>query len=120
MTDTIQQIVYGEEESFTDISPFLKRITQPVEILKDIAIVDTPGTNTIVDHHQEITEKFIPASDLIVFVFESKNPYRQSAWDFFNYIHEDWRKKIVFILLCFSVRISHPQNLIMVYNLGFF
>ncbi len=98
MTDTIQQIVYGAEESFTDISPFLKRITQPVEILKEIAIVDTPGTNTIVDHHQEITEKFIPASDLIVFVFESKNPYRQSAWDFFNYIHDDWRKKIVFVL----------------------
>lgn len=98
MTDTIQQIVYGAEESFTDISPFLKRITQPVEILKEIAIVDTPGTNTIVDHHQEITEQFIPASDLIVFVFESKNPYRQSAWDFFNYIHADWRKKIVFVL----------------------
>ncbi|MFK7807977.1 MAG: dynamin family protein [Saprospiraceae bacterium] len=98
MTDTIQQIVYGEEETYTDVSPYLKRITQPVEILKEIAIVDTPGTNTIVDHHQEITEKFIPASDLIVFVFESKNPYRQSAWDFFNYIHEDWRKKIVFVL----------------------
>ncbi|MBK7009342.1 MAG: dynamin family protein [Saprospiraceae bacterium] len=34
----------------------------------------TPGTNTIVAHHQEITEKFIPYSDLIVFVFEAKNP----------------------------------------------
>lgn len=98
MTDTIQQIVYGEEETYTDVSQYLKRITQPVDILKEIAIVDTPGTNTIVDHHQEITEKFIPASDLIVFVFESKNPYRQSAWDFFNYIHEDWRKKIIFVL----------------------
>jgi GTPase SAR1 family protein len=98
MTDTIQQIVYGEEESITILSPFLKRITQPVEILKEIAIVDTPGTNTIVAHHQEITEQFIPASDLIIFVFESKNPYRQSAWDFFNYIHADWRKKIIFVL----------------------
>jgi predicted GTPase len=94
MTDTIQQIVYGDEESITILSPYLKRITQPVDILKEIAIVDTPGTNTIVAHHQEITEQFIPASDLIIFVFESKNPYRQSAWDFFNYIHADWRKKI--------------------------
>ena len=69
MTDTIQQIVYGDKESITDINEYLKRITQPVEILKEIAIVDTPGTNTIVDHHQEITERFIPSSDLIVFVF---------------------------------------------------
>jgi len=98
MTDTIQQIVYGEKESIQDISPYLKRITQPVDILKDIAIVDTPGTNTIIDHHQEITESFIPSSDLIVFVFESKNPYRESAWSFFNFINKEWHKKIVFVL----------------------
>ena len=98
MTDTIQQIIYGEEEEILTINPFLKQIHQPVEILKEIAIVDTPGTNTIVDNHQAITEKFIPASDLIVFVFEAKNPYRQSSWDFFDFIHTDWRKKIIFIL----------------------
>lgn len=98
MTDTIQQIIFGEKEEVVEINPFLKRIMVPVEILKEIAIVDTPGTNTIIEHHQEITESFIPASDLIVFVFEAKNPYRQSAWDFFDFIHEDWRKKIIFVL----------------------
>lgn len=98
MTDTIQQIVYGEEEDVIVINPFLKKITQPVEILKEIAIVDTPGTNTIVEKHQQITEEFIPGSDLIVFVFESKNPYRQSAWDFLSFIHADWQKKVIFVL----------------------
>lgn len=98
MTDTIQQIMYGEEAFVESLSPYLKRVFQPVDILKEIAIVDTPGTNTIIAHHQEITESFIPASDLIVFVFEAKNPYRQSAWDFFHLIHKDWRKKILFVL----------------------
>lgn len=98
MTDTIQQIIYGTEEQHIQVNPFLKKILLPVDILKEIAIVDTPGTNTIEENHQEITEGFIPASDLIVFVFESKNPYRQSAWDFFDYIHSDWRKKIIFVL----------------------
>lgn len=98
MTDTIQQIVYGEVEENVAINPYLRRISLPVEILREIAIVDTPGTNTIVEHHQEITESFIPASDLIVFVFEAKNPYRQSAWSFFDYIHTDWRKKVIFVL----------------------
>ncbi|MEM8910031.1 MAG: dynamin family protein, partial [Bacteroidota bacterium] len=46
MTDTIQQIVYGEEEATVEVNPYLKKIFQPVEILKEIAIVDTPGTNT--------------------------------------------------------------------------
>ncbi len=98
MTDTIQQIIYGEEHREVSVNPYLKKIFLPVEILREIAIVDTPGTNTIVEHHQEITESFIPASDLIVFVFEAKNPYRQSAWDFFRYIHGDWRKKTIFVL----------------------
>lgn len=98
MTDTIQQILYGEQESTTVINPHLKKIYLPVEILQDIAIVDTPGTNTIIDHHQEITEKFIPYSDLIVFVFEAKNPYRQSSWEFFDYVNAEWRRKVIFVL----------------------
>lgn len=98
MTDTIQQILYGEKEAIVDINPYLKQIFLPIEILREIAIVDTPGTNTIVEHHQEITERFIPSSDLIVFVFEAKNPYRQSAWAFFDYINAEWRRKIIFIL----------------------
>ncbi len=97
MTDTIQQITYGEERTEI-INPFLKKIYFPVDILNEITIVDTPGTNTIVDHHQEITERFIPTSDLIVFVFEAKNPYRQSSWEFFDFIHSEWHKKIIFVL----------------------
>ncbi len=98
MTDTIQQIVYGEPIREEIINPYLKKIYHPAKVLQDIAIVDTPGTNTIIDHHQEITERFIPGADLIVFVFEAKNPYRQSSWNFFDYIHDEWRKKIIFIL----------------------
>lgn len=97
-TDTIQQIMYDDHEHIQVINPYLKQLFYPIEILQEIAIVDTPGTNTIVEKHQEITEEFIPASDLIVFVFEAKNPYRQSAWDFFQFIHQEWRKKIIFVL----------------------
>ena len=97
-TDVIQQIVYGENEVTEKINEHLYKIHLPVEILEQISIVDTPGTNTIIDHHQEITERFVPHSDLIVFVFEAKNPYRQSAWDFFEYISKEWRKKVIFIL----------------------
>lgn len=98
MTDVILQILYGETEEEIVINEYLHKVLLPVDILKEIAIVDTPGTNTIIQHHQEITERFIPASDLIVFVFEAKNPYRQSAWEFFEFIHQDWHKKIIFVL----------------------
>lgn len=98
MTDIIQQIIYGEESEEVIVNEHLKRRYEPIDILKDIAIVDTPGTNTIIKNHQEITERFIPVADLIIFVFEAKNPYRQSAWNFFEFIHNEWHKKIVFVL----------------------
>lgn len=97
-TDTIQQLVYGSESETVAVNPYLRKIYEPAEILREISVVDTPGTNTISAHHQEITERFIPRSDLVVFVVEAKNPYRQSAWDFFDFIHRDWQKKIIFVL----------------------
>lgn len=97
-TDTIQQIVYADKQSIIPINDYLKKITLPIDILKEIAIVDTPGTNTVEPHHQEITERFIPVSDLIIFVFEAKNPYRESAWKFLEYVNKDWRKKVIFVL----------------------
>ena len=60
MTDTIQQIIYGPEEQEVFINPFFKRIFNPSEILKEIAIVDTPGTNTIVAHQMCIRDRAYP------------------------------------------------------------
>lgn len=97
-TDTIQQIKYGEVQEEVIINPYFKQIFFPDPILKEISIVDTPGTNTIVEHHQEITERFVPISDLVVFVFEAKNPYRKSAWDFLSFINQEWKKKVIFVL----------------------
>lgn len=97
-TDSIQQIVYSDEQFAKQVEPNLRKIGLPIEILKDISIVDTPGTNTIVQEHQVITERYIPNSDLTFFVLFAKNPYQKSAWDFLDFVSAEWRKKVVFIL----------------------
>ena len=97
-TDSIQQIVYSESQFVTQVEPSLRKIGLPIETLKDISIVDTPGTNTIIAEHQIITEKYIPNSDLTFFVLFAKNPYQKSAWDFLDFVSAEWRKKVVFIL----------------------
>ena len=98
VTDKINYIYFGEEETVSEVGENIKHISIPIPILQDIAIVDTPGTNTILKDHQAITEKFIPFADLIIFVFEAKNPYRQSSWDFLDFIKDDWGRKIIFVL----------------------
>ncbi|PSR14379.1 hypothetical protein C8255_24230 [filamentous cyanobacterium CCP3] len=97
-TDSIQQIVYAEQEFVEQVEPSLRKIGRPIAILQDISIVDTPGTNTVIAEHQIITERYIPNSDLTFFVLFAKNPYQKSAWDFLDFVSAEWRKKVVFIL----------------------
>jgi GTP-binding protein EngB required for normal cell division len=97
-TDAIQQIVYSQEQFVQPMGPNLRKIGLPLEILKDISIVDTPGTNTVIQEHQIITERYIPNSDLTFFVLFGKNPYQKSAWDFLDFVSAEWRKKVIFIL----------------------
>ena len=108
-TDKIQQITYAESEFQTEITPHLVKIGLPVEILKTLSIVDTPGTNTIVEHHQEITKEFIPNSDLVFFVFFAKNPYTRSAWELLDYVNHQWRKNIIFVLQ--QADLTKPEEL---------
>lgn len=97
-TDSIQQIVYSENRFVSQVEPNLRKVGLPIDILRDISIVDTPGTNTMIAEHQLITEKYIPNSDLTFFVLFAKNPYQKSAWDFLDFVSAEWRKKVVFIL----------------------
>ncbi|KAG9457936.1 hypothetical protein H6P81_002444 [Aristolochia fimbriata] len=69
----------------------------PAEILKDMNIVDTPGTNVILQRQQRLTEEFVPRADLILFVISADRPLTQSEVAFLHYIQQ-WKKKVVFIL----------------------
>lgn len=97
-TDTIQKIVYAPEHYLKELNAHVVEMGQPCDILREVNIVDTPGTNSVIDQHQEITEKFIPKSDLCLFVFPAQNPYAKTSWDFFGYVNQEWRKKIIFVL----------------------
>ncbi|MFO7945147.1 MAG: dynamin family protein [Anaerolineales bacterium] len=71
--------------------------TAPVAFLKEISIVDTPGTNAIIREHEEITNRFIPRSDLILFVTSADRPFTESERLFLEQIR-DWEKKVVIVV----------------------
>ncbi len=97
-TDIVQEITYSEEPYTKNISTYLTKVGLNKEILKKISVIDTPGTNSMIDHHQVITERFIPNSDLVFFVFPSTNPHTKTAWDLLSFVKDDWKKRVVFIL----------------------
>ncbi|XP_043691420.1 probable transmembrane GTPase FZO-like, chloroplastic isoform X2 [Telopea speciosissima] len=50
----------------------------PAPILKEINLVDTPGTNVILQRQQRLTEEFVPRADLILFVISADRPLTES------------------------------------------
>jgi small GTP-binding protein len=95
--DRISLLRFGEKESQKRISDFVVEQFYPVEFLRNITLVDTPGTNSIVQRHQEITEDYIPRADLVLFVTSIDRPLSESERKFLEYIRE-WGKKVLFVL----------------------
>lgn len=69
----------------------------PAPILKDMIIVDTPGTNVILQRQQRLTEEFVPRADLLLFVISADRPLTESEVAFLRYTQQ-WKKKVVFVL----------------------
>jgi GTPase SAR1 family protein len=97
-TDKIYIFKYADSPRDVPIAEDVTERYLPIEFLKNFNVVDTPGTNTIVASHQDITTSFVPLADLIIFVFSMVNPWAASAWDFLRMLGHGWKKNIVFVL----------------------
>lgn len=69
----------------------------PADLLREINIVDTPGTNVILERQQRLTEEYVPRADLVLFVMSADRPFTDSEVRFLKYIRQ-WGKKVVFVV----------------------
>jgi len=97
-TAGIRELVYGGERKVLSLGQSRERFSLPKEVLREVTMVDTPGTNSIIQNHETITEEYIPQSDLVVFVFSAANPHTKSAWELLTLIRKEWHRKMVFVL----------------------
>ena len=80
----------------------------PIDVLRDLEIVDTPGTNSIERMEEEITRGFVPRADLVLFVTSLLQPLTASELGFLGHIRE-WGKKVVFVVNGVDRRNSDEQ-----------
>ncbi len=96
-TTQINVLRYGETQERHVESESLHTLTAPVELLAELNIVDTPGTNAIIRQHEAITQQFVPRSDLVLFVTSADRPFTESERAFLERLH-DWGKKVLIVL----------------------
>jgi len=96
-TTKVNILRFGEEKKKSSLSENVESLTFEADFLKEISIVDTPGTNAIIREHEEITSLFVPRSDLILFITSADRPFTESERIFLENIRS-WGKKVVLVI----------------------
>lgn len=106
-TEHIHILRHGSKVEHIIESENVHTLRLPVEMLRETHVVDTPGTNAILRSHQEITEHFVPRSDLVMFVTSVDRPFSESERQFLQRV-TDWKKKVTIVLN--KVDMVHDQT----------
>lgn len=88
---------HGERISRGVTAAGLETLSVPAPALRDLVVVDTPGTNAVLREHEALTREFVPRADLVLFVTSSDRPFTESERAFLEAIRE-WGKKVVVVL----------------------
>jgi small GTP-binding protein len=96
-TTRVTLVKYGDDISQSVGVSGIAVLTYPLDLLREINFVDTPGTNAVIREHEELTRNYIPRSDLVLFVTSADRPFTESERQFLDHIRE-WGKKIVFVI----------------------
>lgn len=96
-TSRVTLVKWGEQIAEQVVDENFAIYTYPLPLLKELNIVDTPGTNAVIRHHERLTNEFVPRSDLVLFTTSADHPLTESERQFLERILA-WGKKIVFAL----------------------
>jgi small GTP-binding protein len=96
-TSRIHHITWGEELTREPMGAVGERITAPVETLRQLTVVDTPGTNALDRAHEALTADYVPRADLVLFVTSSDRPLSESERVFLESIRS-WGKKVAMVI----------------------
>ncbi len=75
---------FGSPERCVPVAPLVDHVYRPLGFLRDVEVVDTPGTNSAVDGHQQATAGFLSEADLVFAVFPVANPWSAATWNFIS------------------------------------
>lgn len=96
-TSRVTLVKYGEQPAEQVVDEGFAVIAYPLPLLKELNIVDSPGTNAIIRQHERLTDEFVPRSDLVLFTTSADRPLTESERQFLQRILA-WGKKVVFVL----------------------
>jgi len=96
-TARVTLVRWGEALSEQIVNEDFAIVTYPLELLKELNLIDSPGTNAIIRRHELLTTEYVPRSDLVLFTTSAERPLTESERQFLEKILA-WGKKIVLVI----------------------
>lgn len=96
-TSRVTLVRWGDSVAETVVDQDFATLTHPLPLLRELNIVDTPGTNAVIRRHERLTNEFVPRSDLVLFVTSVDRPMTESERLFLERLRA-WGKKVVIVL----------------------
>ena len=80
----LQKFSARQEDNLANNVKYIK-IGYPSDILKNkLVIVDTPGVDDINESRSEVTYRFIPKANAVIFLLDAKSPLKKTEKDFID------------------------------------
>src|SRR3989304_2361568 len=114
-TNRITLLTHGDKVEVKEVGDHLCQATYPMEALKDVTLVDTPGTNSIIIEHAALTESFVHRAELVLFVTSADHPFTESERQFLQFLKGKWGRKVLFILNKIDLKSPEELNEIIIF-----
>lgn len=96
-TDHINILRYGDESQHMGTAGSTETVFHQSDLLKNVCLVDTPGLESIHQHHEEITKKFLHRSDLVLLVMLATQAMSQANMEYMK-MFKEYGKKVIFVV----------------------
>lgn len=96
-TDAVTMLRYAPQELAISERPGWVVRALPVPLLRRMSIVDTPGTNAVLRHHEVLTREIVPRADVVLFITSADRPFSETERAFLAML-KDWRRQVVIVV----------------------
>lgn len=96
-TASVKLLRYGEHVGEQVVDEGFSMVNYPLELLKEINFVDSPGTNALNREHERLTVDYVPRSDHVLFISSADRPMTESERQFLERIIS-WGKKVSIVI----------------------
>lgn len=97
-TKVVAWYQWGPAATEVVVVPLLEERYRPLGFLRDFHLIDTPGINSAVVGHQQITDRLLPVAELVMFVLPVSNPWGAVTWNVISRLPAAVLEKVVLVI----------------------